>query len=320
MKAIVRTKYGPPEVLSIREMEVPAPKDDEVLIRVFASTVNRTDCGILWGKPYLIRCFTGLLKPSSLVPGTDFAGKVEAVGKNVSAFKAGDRVWGFNDEGLGSHAQYFTLRENKAILHIPEDFTYEQAAACAEGAHYAYNFITKVKLQPGQKVLVYGATGAIGSAAVQLLKSMGVYVTAVCHRDQVELVKTLGPDKVIDYTAEDFTKHGEEYDFVFDAVGKSTFGNCKPLLSKKGIYISSELGPGWENLFLGIAAPLMRGKKVIFPVPVNIKRSMRVVQELAQQGKFKPLIDRRYSMEQIADAYRFVASGKKIGNVILDLS
>jgi NADPH:quinone reductase-like Zn-dependent oxidoreductase len=317
MQAATRTKYGPPDVLLIKEVPTPTPKDNEVLVKVYATTVNRTDCSILWGKPFVIRFFTGLFKPSSSIPGTDFAGKVEAVGKNVRSFNVGDRVWGLNDEGLASHAQYITIREDKAIAIIPGPISYDQAAASAEGAHYAYNFISKVKLRPGQKVLVYGASGAIGSAAVQLLKHFGIYVTAVCNTENIERIKSLGPDRVIDYKKEDFTADPGKYDFVFDAVGKSSFGQCKPLLSPRGIYISSELGPGAENLYLPLTTALKGGKRVIFPLPVNTKRSVLLMTDLLQQGKFKPLIDRKYPFTHIADAYSFVVTGQKTGNVII---
>ncbi len=317
MKAAIRSKYGSPDVLSIEDVETPMPKDNEILIRVRAATVNRTDCGILWGKPFVIRFFTGLFKPTSPTTGTDFAGEIVAVGKNVAAFNVGDKVWGFNDNGLASHAQYLTLPENEAILKIPEHITYEQAAASAEGAHYAYNFINKVYLDARKKVLVNGATGAIGSAAVQILKHMGVYVAAVCDTKNIELVKSMGPDKVVDYTKEDFTRLEEKFDFVFDAVGKSTFGKCKPLLQPGGIYISSELGPHAENLYLPLITKIRGGKKVIFPIPVNIKKSLLYMQDLLEKGKFKPLIDRKFSLESIREAYQYVDSGQKTGNVIV---
>jgi len=317
MKAVVRTKYGSPDVLKISEIEKPAPGDDEVLIKVYATTVNRTDCGILWGKPFIIRFFTGLIKPKSPVSGTDFAGRVESVGKNVTSYKAGDRVWGFNDEGLGSHAQYMKIAEHKALTTIPDHITYEEAAASGEGAHYAYNFINKVKLEKGQKVLVNGATGAIGSAAVQLLKYFEIHVTAVCDTKNMELVKSLGADRVIDYEKEDFTKEDEQYHFVFDAVGKSTFAKCKPLLLPGGVYMSSELGPGAQNPFLALITPITGNKKVIFPIPVNCKKSVLFIKDLLQKEKFKPVIDRKYPLEKIADAYNYVVTGKKTGNVVI---
>ena len=317
MQAAIRSKYGPPEVLRIEEVDKPLPKEHEILVRVHATTVNRTDCSILWGKPWVIKIFTGLFKPTSPVPGTDFAGEVEAVGKKVGAFRVGDKVWGFNDQGLASHAQYLTILENRAVLKMPENITYEQAAASAEGAHYAYNFINKVQLQAGQKVLVNGATGAIGSAAVQILKYLGVHVVAVCGTKNVALVAALGADRVIDYEKEDFTKLPGQYDFVFDAVGKSTFAQCKPLLLPGGTYISSELGPYAQNVYLPLITKVRGGKKVVFPIPINIKRSLLFMQDLLEKGKFKPLIDRGYPLEKIREAYVYVASGQKTGNVLL---
>jgi NADPH:quinone reductase-like Zn-dependent oxidoreductase len=317
MKAIVRSTYGPPEVLQVKELEKPAPKDHEVLIRVYATTVNRTDCANLWGKPFVVRFFTSLFKPTSPVPGTDFAGEIEAVGKNVTTFKTGDKVWGFDDNGLRSHAQYMTLSADSALTTIPAHITYEQAAASAEGAHYAYNFINKVNLRSGHTVLVNGASGAIGSAAVQLLKYFDAQVTAVCNTKNIELIQSLGVGRIIDYTKEDFTKDKEKYDFVFDTVGKSSFAQCKPILKPGGIYISSELGPRWQNVYLPLITRITGDKKVIFPVPTDKKGSMLFIRKLMEQGKFKAVIDRTYLPEQAAEAYRYVASGQKTGNVIL---
>lgn len=317
MKAIVRTQYGPPEVLQLREVEQPEPKDREVLVKVHAATVNRTDCGILWGKPFIIRFFTGLWKPSTPTPGTDFAGEVTAVGKEVTAFKPGDRVWGFNDTGLRSHAQYLTIAEDNALARIPDGISYEEAAASGEGAHYAYNFVNKLELQPGQRVLVNGATGAIGSAAVQLLKHYGIGVTAVCSGEHTELLRSLGAERVIDYTREDFTQDGQQYHAVFDAVGKSSFGKCKRLLYPGGIYLSSELGFMAQNPILALLSPLLGSKKVKFPLPVDCRRSVLLINGLLEKGEFRAVIDRKYPIEQIAEAYYYVASGKKIGNVVI---
>ena len=203
---------------------------------------------------------------------------------------------------------------------MPENCSYAQAAASAEAAHYAYNFINKVNLKPGQKVLVNGATGGIGSAAVQMLTQMGIQVTAVVNTKNLELVKSLGANQVIDYTKEDFTKDTEKYDFIFDAVGKSTFGKCKHLLKPNGIYISSELGPGAQNPFLALFTPMMGGKKVIFPLPSDIKGSLVYIKNLIELGKFKPVIEKEYPLEEIAEAYRYVASGQKTGNVVINLN
>lgn len=317
MKAAVRTQYGPPEVLSVQEIDKPTPGDNEVLIRVHATTVNRTDCGILTGRPFIIRFFTGLRKPRSRVTGCDFAGEVEAVGAGVTAFKAGDRVWGFDDNGIPSHAEYLSFSADKAMTTIPEGISYAEAAASVEGAHYALNFINKVKLQPGSTVLVNGATGAIGSAAVQLLKYYGVEVTAVCDTHNLERVRALGADRVVDYLRDDFTQDDKQYDFVFDAVGKSSFGKCRRIMKPKGVYISSELGYMSQNPFLALITPLLGGRKVKFPVPLYPKKSILFMQELLEQGKFRPLIDRSYPLEDIAEAFRYVASGKKVGNVMI---
>ncbi len=313
----MRSQYGSPDVLSVLEIDMPTLNDDEILVNVHATTVNRTDCGILRGKPFIIRFFTGLLKPERSIPGTDFAGKVEAIGKKVTSFKVGDRVWGFHDNGLSSQAQYMTVPVDKAIALIPRKFSYEQAAASPEGAHYAYHFINKVPLKKGHQALVNGATGAIGSAMVQFLKYFELNVTAVCNTENINLVQSLGADKIIDYKVQDFTQDDQRYHYVFDAVGKSTFGKCKPLLQKGGVYISSELGPWSQNPVLALLSPFMGDKKVKFPLPSDIKGSMRFIQDLIEQGKFRPVIDRTYSMENIAEAYDYVQSGQKTGNVIV---
>jgi NADPH:quinone reductase-like Zn-dependent oxidoreductase len=317
MKASIYTKYGPPNVLKIQEIDKPIPKDNELLIRVHATTVNRTDCAMRSAKPFIMRFFTGILKPKNPILGTDFAGQVEAIGKDVSSFKIGDKVFGFNDQGVSSHAQYLTRVEDKDMAIMPDNISYEQAAASLEGVHYAYNFINKVEIKPGDKVLVYGASGAIGSAMVQLLKYFGVYVTAVCNTKNLEIVKSLGADSVIDYTKEDFTKSNEKYNFVFDAVGKSTFGKCKPLLISGGVYISSELGPMVQNPFFALVTPFIGDKKVIFPIPSDCKRSVLLIKKITEEGKYNAVIDRKFPLEGIVDAYTYVEKGQKTGNVVI---
>jgi NADPH:quinone reductase-like Zn-dependent oxidoreductase len=320
MKAIVYTRYGQPEVLQLMEVDKPVPKDDEVLVKIYATTVNRTDSATIRAIPFFARVATGLFKPKKQTPGTEFAGIIEAIGKNVSALKAGDRVFGFDDQGSQAHAEYLTISEDKAVT-IPEDITYEQAAASSEGAHYAYNFINKVKLERGQRVLVNGATGAIGSAAVQLLKYFGLNVTAVCATKNMELVKSLGADRVIDYTKEDFTKDNLRYNFVFDTVGKSSFFKCRHLLQGGGVYISSDLGYMAQNIFLPmltvLVKPMIGNKKTIFPTPKDIRGSLLLIKKLIEQGKFKAVIDRKFPLEQIVEAYRYVEKGEKIGNVVI---
>jgi NADPH:quinone reductase-like Zn-dependent oxidoreductase len=320
MKAVIYEKYGSPSVLTIQEIGKPVPKDNEILIQVYAATVNRTDDAMLRAKPLIMRFFTGLLKPNKPILGTDFAGRIEAIGKNVSALKIGERVFGFDDRGLSSHAQYITVSENGPLATMPDTLRYDQAAASLEGAHYAYNMINKVTLQKGQKAIVNGATGAIGSATVQLLSYYGVKVTAVCNTKNTALVKSLGAEKVIDYKKEDFTKFNEKYSFVFDTVGKSTFAKCKPLLASGGVYISSE--PGWmaQNLFLALITPIIGNKKVLFPIPTDCKRTVLLIKKLIEEGQFIAVIDRKYPLEEIAEAYRYVEKGEKTGNVIITLN
>jgi NADPH:quinone reductase-like Zn-dependent oxidoreductase len=323
MKAIVYTKYGPPDVLRLKEIEKSTPKDNEVQVRVRATSVNRTDCANLRAKPFIMRFSLGLFKPNNQILGTEFAGDIEAVGKATTSFKVGDKVFGFDGSGISSYAEYMVIPEDKALTTMPEDITYEQAATCVEGAHYAYNFINKVDLISGHKVLVNGASGGIGSATVQLLKYFGADVTAVCNTKNIELVKSLGATRVIDYTKEDFTKDIEKYDFVFDSVGKSSFGKCKPLLKPGGVYISSELGWMIQNLFFALitaifgSLPGQAGKKVKFPYPPNIKRSVLLIKKLIEEGKFKSVIDRSYPLGQIAEAFRYVEKGQKTGNVVI---
>ena len=323
MKAVVYTHYGPPDVLQLKEVGKPVPEDGEVLIRIHATTVNRTDCATIRAIPFFARIITGLFKPKKQIPGTEFAGEIVAVGKNVSSLKAGEKVFGFDDEGAESHAQYLTIKEDKAIT-IPGNISYEQAAASSEGAHYAYNFINKVDLQKGQNILVNGATGAIGSAAVQLLKHFEVNVTAVCATKNVDLVKSLGADKVIDYCKQDFTKDGQKYNFVFDTVGKSSFFKCRHLLQPAGVYISSDLGYMAQNIFLPLITPVIKSlignKKTASPIPVDIRRSLGLIKELIELGKFKSVIDREFTLEQIIDAYKYVEKGHKTGNVVITVA
>jgi len=317
MIAAVRSKYGPPEVLTLSKLETPTPEDQELLIKIYATTVNRTDCAILWGKPFIMRFFTGLFKPRYAVTGTDFAGQVVKVGKSVKSFNSGERVMGFNPIGCESHAEYLVLpesRANKDTVIIPETQSYEEAAACLEGAFYAVDLINRLKPGAQQSALVNGATGAIGSSMVQILKSYGTYVAAVCGGEHMELVRSLGADRVIDYTAMDFTKDHLKYDYIFDAVGKSTFGKCKSLLKDRGIYTSSE---GFQNLLLALITPLFMGKKVIFLPPKDLKAGLNSIKSLIEKGLFRPVIDKKYSLEKIAEAYRYVSAGQKIGNVII---
>jgi NADPH:quinone reductase-like Zn-dependent oxidoreductase len=319
MKAAVHTSYGPPGVVRISAVEKPTVKENEALVKVHATTVNRTDCGLRAAKPFINRFFTGLIRPRVTVLGNEFAGAVEAVGSGVRSFEVGDRVFGYNGSRFGGHAEYLAIPGDGSVATMPANVSYEEAAASTEGSHYALSFIRKAKIKRGQDVLVNGATGAIGSAAVQLLKHLGAEVTAVCDTEHVELVRGLGADRVIDYTAEDFTEDEQSYDVVLDAVGKSSFGRCKRLLKPRGIYLSSDLGPLSQNPILALITPLFGGKRVMFPIPRDDQEMARYFKGLMESGAFKPVIDRRYPLDQIVEAYRYVETGQKIGNVVISV-
>jgi NADPH:quinone reductase-like Zn-dependent oxidoreductase len=319
MKAAVHSRYGRPDVVRISEVEKPTPKDNEVLVKVHATTVNRTDCACRAAKPFFMRFFTGLIRPRATVLGNEFSGAVAAVGGDVTSIKVGDRVFGYNEGPFGAHAEYMAIPEDGSLATMPVNVTYQEAAPSTEGSHYALTQIRAAKIQSGQDVLVYGATGAIGSAAVQMLKSLGANVTAVCDTDNLEMVRGLGANKVIDYTTEDFTKDEQAYDVVLDSVGKSSFSQCKRLLKPDGIYISSELGPQAQNPFLALIAPLHGGKRVMFPIPKHDQEMVRFFKDLIESGDFKPVIDRTYPLDQIVEAYRYVETGQKIGNVVISL-
>jgi NADPH:quinone reductase-like Zn-dependent oxidoreductase len=327
MRAAVHTSYGPPEVVRIAEVDKPTLKDNQVLVKVHATTVNRTDCGFRAGKPFIVRLFTGLIRPKVTVLGNEFAGAVEAVGAGVTSLAVGDRVFGYSGlqhgSRFGAHAEYLAISEHASLATIPANLSYEQAAPSTEGAHYALTMLRTAKIQQGQDVLVYGATGAIGSAAVQLLKSLGAQVTAVCATEHVELVRGLGADRVIDFTVEDFTRDAQRYEVVLDAVGKSSFFRCRRLLKPGGSYLSSDGGPLNQNLVLVLIAPLVGvvgGRKVLFRVPRDDQEMVRQFKELLETGAFKPVIDRRYRLDQIVEAYRYVETGQKIGNVVISVA
>ena len=323
----MHTSYGPPDVVRIAEVDKPTPRNNQVLVKVHATTVNRTDAGFRAGKPRIVRLFTGLIRPKVTVLGNEFAGEIEAVGRDVTSFLVGNRVFGYSGlqhgSRFGAHAEYLAMPEGGSLATMPANLTDEQAAPGTEGAHYALTMIRTAKIQRGHDVLVYGATGAIGSAAVQLLKSVGAQVTAVCGTEHLELVRGLGADRVIDYTAEDFTKDEQRHDVVLDAVGKSSFFRCRRLLKPGGIYLSSDGGPLNQNLVLVLIAPLVGvvgGKKVLFRVPRDDQEMVRYFKDLIESGAFKPLIDRRYRLDQIVEAYRYVETGQKIGNVVISVT
>jgi NADPH:quinone reductase-like Zn-dependent oxidoreductase len=319
MRAAVRTRYGPPDVVRVVEVEKPGAKDNEVLVRVHATTVNRTDCGLRAAKPFIYRFVAGLRRPRLTVLGNEFAGEVEAVGGGVRSFEVGDRVFGFNDSSFGAHAEYMTMPEDGMLATMPAELSYEEAAPSTEGSLYALTALRTAKVRRGQDVLVNGATGAIGSAALQLLKDIGAVVTAVCGTEHMELVRSLGADRVIDYTAEDFTRDGQRYDVVLDAVGKSSFGRCRRLLRPGGLYISTDLGPLSQNPLLALVTPLFGGRRVRFPIPRQDQGTIAHVKERIESGAFRPVIDRRCRLDQIVEAYRYVESGRKVGSVVISV-
>jgi NADPH:quinone reductase-like Zn-dependent oxidoreductase len=307
-------------VVRIAEVAKPAVRDNEVLVKVHATTVNRTDCGFRAGRPFFVRALTGLPQPRVTVLGTEFAGEIEAVGRSVTSFAVGDRVFGFKGLPFGAHAEYLAIPQDGFLATIPAQLSFEEAAPSTEGSHYALSFIRKAKVRSGHDVLVNGATGAIGSAAVQLLKHLGANVTAVCGPKHLELVKGLGADRVIDYTAQDFTRDPQRYDVVLDAVGKSSFLRCRRLLKPRGVYLSSEFGPLAQNLVLALVAPLRRGRKVMMNLGRDDPRMASYFREVLESGAFRPLVDRRYRLDEIVEAYRYVETGRKIGNVVVSVA
>ena len=320
MKAVVNTKYGSPEVLQIKEVEKPTPKENEMLIKVHATTVNRTDSGLLGAEYFAVRLFWGLFKPIKTVLGSEFSGEIVAIGKDVKSFKVGDSVFGLSADNFGAHAEYLCLPENGSVALKPTNMTYQQAAAICEGAYLALNYYKAVNLQAGHKILINGTTGSIGSAGVQLAKYFGAEITAVANTKNIDLVKSLGAHKVLDYTKEDFTKLDDSFDFIFDAVGKSSFFKSKHLLKKGGIYFSTELGFAYANPILALLGVKFDGKKVIFPIPKDSKEQVLFFKKLIEEGHYRAIIDKVYPFEQIVEAYKYVLTGEKTGNVVIKVA
>lgn len=326
MKAVVYTQYGPPEVLQIKDVPKPEPKANEVLIKIHATTVNRTDTGFRQPEYFIVRLVGGLFKPKRTIQGSEFAGEIEAVGKDVTSFKVGDSAFGLSTYKFGTHAQYICVAETGSIAHKPVNLNFNEAAAICDGLFLAINYIRKINFSNTPKILVNGATGSIGSACVQLAKYYGSHVTAVCNNKNLELIKSLGADVLIDYTQEDFTKGSQLYDVVLDTVGKSSFFKCKNIMKLGGIYFSTELGYLSQNVFLGLLTPLLsklpggkKRKKVLFPIPTDRKEDIEFFKELVESGKYKPVIDRVYPMEQIIEATKYVETGEKTGNVVISI-
>ncbi len=320
MKAIVYTQYGPPEVLTVKNVEKPVPLVNEVLIKIHAATMNRTDCGFRKPEYFIIRFFNGFFRPKKTILGSELAGEIVSVGKDVTTFKPGDQVFGLSALKFGTHAEYVCVAENGSIALKPNNMSFSEAAAVCDGLMLALNYIKEIDFSKPKKILINGASGSIGSAGVQLAKYFGAEITAVCRGKDFGLMKSLGAREVIDYTKEDFTKRSDVYDVVFDSVGKSSFFKCKKILKPGGIYFSTELGFLCQNVFLSLLAPIIRGKKVGFPIPKDCKDDIIFFQELIEKGAYRAVIDRTYPLEQAAEAARYVETGEKTGNVVLSVS
>jgi NADPH:quinone reductase-like Zn-dependent oxidoreductase len=319
MKAVVRKHYGGHENIEICDVNTPTLKSEEALVKVHFTTVNRTDQGVITGLPYVFRFFTGLRKPTYNILGTDFVGEVVEIGKDHQTYKIGDFVWGFNDQGWPTQAEFTVINKNICTSLCPPNVELSRVVASAEGFHWALNFLNKVELLPGKSAFVYGATGAIGSAMIQILKNKGMYVVTCCKKEHFDHVKYLNADKVIDFENEDISEINETFDYFFDAVGKKRFDFSKAILKQKGIYISSELGPGAENLYLPLLT-FWRDQKVIFPFPSNIAKSLEVASKMINEKTFTPLIDRTFDINDAAEAYKYMMSQQKLGNVILKIA
>lgn len=331
MKAVVYTEYGSPEVLHLAEVETPAPKDNEVLIKIHAVSVNYGDVLARnfkntppdeFNMPFLFwalaRLAFGLNKPRNNILGSEFAGEVESVGRDVKSFKAGDQVFGYRGQAMRTNAEYVCVPENGMVAAIPANMTYDEAAVIPYGALTALNLLRAVNIQRGQKVLINGASGAIGSAAIQLARHFGAEVTAVGGTPRLEFMKSLGADKVIDYTQEDFTKNGETYDLIFDILGRSSFSTCKNSLTENGRYLLASFK--LKQLLQMLWTKITGGRQVICALSGEKPADLLTVRELAEAGKIKAVIDRRFPLEKTAEAHRYVESGQKKGNVVITVS
>jgi len=330
MKAIVFTEFGSPDVLHIKEMDKPTPKDNEVLIKVRTTSVN---VGDLWGRnfkaitpskfsmPFPLwlptRLYFGITKPRINILGNEYAGEVESIGRDVKRFKKGDKVFGYRAQSMGANAEYICIPEDGMVTHKPANMSYEEATVVPGGAMTALNLLRKVNIQPGQKVLINGASGSIGSAALQLAKYYGAEVTGVCGTPRLGFVKALGADKVIDYTQEDFTQNGETYDLILDIMNKSSFEKCKNSLKPKGIYLLASFK--MKQIFQMLRTSRSSGKKVICALSNETPKDLEIIKNLAEEGKLKAIVDKRFPMERAAEAHRYVESGNKAGSVVITI-
>jgi NADPH:quinone reductase-like Zn-dependent oxidoreductase len=318
MKAVMYTRYGSPDVLKFKEVEKPTPKDNEVLIRVYATTVTAADCLMRRGDTFISRVFLGFRKPRRRILGTELAGEIVETGKDVKRFKRGDQVYGFTGFGLGAYAEYNCMPENGSVAIKPTNMNYGESAAAVDGASTALFFLKdKANLQKGQKVLILGASGSIGTFAVQIARYLGAEVTGVCSTTNLDLVTSLGADKVIDYTKDDFTKNGEKYDIIFDTVGKSSFSQSKDSLNKNGKFLLTT--GGLMDRFLMLWTALTGGKRLITGMSIDKTEALIFIKKLIEEERVKLVIDRHYHLEQIAKAHGYVEKGHKKGNVIINV-
>lgn len=318
MRAVVHDRYGPPDVLRLADVERPVPEEDEVLVKIHATTVNRTDCGLRRAKPFITRFFTGVRRPKRKTLGMELAGEVEAVGAAVTQFEVGDDVFGI--KGFGTNAEFVCMREGAPLAHKPASMRFEEAAAVCDGASLALSCLRQADLRTGRSILIYGASGSVGTAAVQLAKYLCADVTAVCDTKNLELVASLGADKVVDYTQEDFTKNGKTYDVVFDAVGKHSFRRCRGSIRPGGIYVDTDPGFLWHVPVLALLTRWIGSKRVKLGIARYTKKDVLLLKELIEAGKYRAVIDRCYPLEDVVEATRYVETEQKTGNVVLTVS
>lgn len=318
MKAATFSQYGPPEVVQLQEVDTPVPSENQVLVKIRATTVTSGDARMRRADPFLVRFFLGLTAPKKpAILGTEFSGEVVSTGTGVSKFKPGDHVFGM--AGFGAHAEYLLISENGMIGPKPGNISFEEAASIPFGAHAALHFLRKGQIGSGKKVLIYGASGSLGTAGVQIARSFGGDVTGVCSTANVELVKSLGVQTVIDYKKEDFSRRGDQYDIIFDTIGKSPFGASVRSLKNDGYYLRAvHMSPG--PVLQGLWTSMISGKKIIGGVAAERQEDMALFKDLVENGKLKPVIDRVYPFDQIAEAHRLVDSGHKKGNVVVKVA
>jgi len=318
MRAVVNDRYGSPDILAIRDMPKPDPAAGEIRVRIHATTVGRTDACALRAHPFFVRPFTGLFRPKRVVLGLDFAGVVDDVGQDVTEFEPGDRVFGLTPGGYGAHADYLCMPVTGAVARMPEGSRFEEVVVC-EGAWYANTYLSEFGLRSGHEILIYGASGAIGTAAVQLARFYGAEVTAVVATRHLDLAASLGAHHVVDYTEHDFTKLDERFDFILDAVGKSTYFDCRPLLKKNGVFAATDLGRYWQNMWLSIWTSMTGSGRVLLPTPHADRQLAAFIRDRIEACDLRAVIDRKYALDDIADAYRYADTEQKTGIVVIEV-